>query len=74
MKTWKIPVTWEMCATIKVEANTLEEAMEEARDEAGVIQIPSDADYVDDSWHLSVDNPDDIRAYYNDNQADESEE
>ena len=74
MKTWKIPVTWEMCAMITVEANTLEEAMEEAKDEAGIIPIPSDADYVDDSWHLSTDNPDYIREYYNGNQEDESEE
>ena len=27
MKTWKIPVTWEMCGNVVVEAATLEEAM-----------------------------------------------
>ena len=37
MKTWKIPVCWTMMGTIKVDANTLEEAIIIARDDKGII-------------------------------------
>lgn len=53
MKTWKVPVVWEMYATIKVEAETLEEAIEIARDDAGEIPLPTDNYYVDGSWQVS---------------------
>lgn len=69
-KTWRIPVTWEMNGCIKVEAETLAEAMEIAKDDDGVIPIPTDSSYVDGSWELGMDNPDEIRALYNDNQED----
>ena len=49
MKTWEIPVTWEMCGNVVVEAPTLKEAMDIARDEDGVIPLPDDSDYVDGS-------------------------
>ena len=34
--TWRIPVTWSMCAVIPIEADSLEEVMQIARDEDGV--------------------------------------
>ena len=40
MKQWEIPVVWTMMGTIKVEAETLAEAIEIARDERGEIPIP----------------------------------
>ena len=57
---WKIPVTWEMCAYIKVEAATLEEAMKIAEDPDGKIPLPSDGSYVDGSWALSSTERDEI--------------
>lgn len=54
---WKVPVTWEMCALIGVEADTLEEAMEIARDREGTIPLPVDGNYVDGSWDLSCNEP-----------------
>ena len=45
MKKWKIPVTWEVCGIVECEAPTLEEAMEYARDEDGVIPLPTESDY-----------------------------
>ena len=35
MKSWSIPVTWEVYGRVVIEANTLEEAMEKARDDEG---------------------------------------
>lgn len=35
MKTWIIPVVWTMMGTVTVEANTLDEAIEIAKDEKG---------------------------------------
>ena len=62
MKSWQIPVSWEMCGTVTVQANTLAEAMEIARDTDGKIPLPDDAYYVDGSWDLSYDDVEGIRA------------
>ena len=70
MKEWKIPVTWEVYATIMVEADTLEEAMEIARDDDGIIACPTDSYYVDESWRLSDTDPDYIRECFNGGQED----
>lgn len=45
MKTWKIPVCWTMMGTVSVEADTLEEAIEIARDDEGVIPIPDNGSF-----------------------------
>lgn len=71
MKSWKIPVCWEMYGIVTVQANTLEEAIEIARDADGVIPLPDDAYYVDDSWDLSYDDAEEIRACHNNGQPDE---
>ena len=49
MKTFKIPVVWQMYGVVRVEADTLEEAMEKAREE----KLP-DGDYIDDSFELDT--------------------
>ena len=67
---WTIPVTWEMCGKVKVRAATIEEAMEIAKDEEGVIPLPDDGDYVDSSWHLSYEDPEEVRELFNSNQQD----
>ena len=67
---WTIPVTWEMCGNVKVRAATMEEAMEIAKDEDGVIPLPDDADYVDSSWHLTYEDAEEVRELYNSNQQD----
>ena len=74
MKKWKIPVTWEVCGYVYVEADTLVEAMETARDDEGVIPLPDDNDYVDGSWRLSETDENFVREMYNDNQQDEKGE
>lgn len=74
MKKWKIPVTWEVCGYVYVDADTLEEAMETARDDEGVIPLPDDNDYVDGSWRLSETDENFVREMYNDNQQDEKGE
>ena len=71
MKEWTIPVCWEMCGTVTVQANTLDEAMEIARDDDGNLPLPADANYIDDSWNLSHDDAEEIRCCYNGGQQDE---
>lgn len=70
MKTWKIPVTWEVCGSVEVEANTLEEAIDIARDEGGALPLPDEYDYVNDSWRVSEEDSEAIRSLYNNNQQD----
>ena len=74
MKKWKIPVTWEVCGYVYVDADTLNEAMETARDDEGVIPLPTESDYVDGSWRLSETDENFVREMYNDNQQDEKGE
>lgn len=68
-KTWRIPVTWEEYGTVFIEADTLEEAMEIAKDEAGEIPLP-EGDYVDGSWRLTETDTEVVRELYNNNQKD----
>ena len=68
MKTWKVPVYWEMCGLVEVKADTLEEAMCIAENDDS-IGLPN-GDYVDGSWSLSERDKDIVRELYNDNQED----
>lgn len=65
MKTWTIPVVWEMMGTVKVVADTLSEAMELARDKDGTIPLPDNGYYVEDSWDLASEDIGTIRYLYN---------
>lgn len=67
---WRIPVTWSVCGYVKIPAATLEEAMEIAKDEDGVIPLPDENDYVDGSWELSETDVENVRELYNGNQQD----
>ena len=73
MKSWKIPVTWGMVGTVKIEANTLEEAIEIARDDDRIIPIPDDGTFIDGSWEVDCEDVDYLREWYNDNQEDKEE-
>lgn len=73
MKTWKIPVAWQEMGTVVVEANTLEEAIEIARDDDGIIPIPDDGTFIDGSWEVDCEDENYLREWYNDNQEDEEE-
>ena len=71
MKSWNIPVTWEVYGRVVIEANTLEEAMEKARDDEGVIPLPDENDYVDGSWRLTEEDVETVRSLYNNNEKDD---
>lgn len=75
MKTWKIPVSYRMVATINVEANSLDEAIEIAKDREGVIPIPDNGEYLDSSWTVDyLDDKEYIRFWFNKDQKDEKED
>ena len=68
MKTWKIPVVWQEMGVIKVEANTLAEAIEIARDDYGIIPIPDNGEFVDGTWEVDCLDEEYLRKFYNDNE------
>lgn len=72
MKTWKIPVAWTMMGVINVEAKTLDEAIEIAKDDAGVIPIPDNGTFLDGSWEVDCSDAAYIREWYNNNEQDET--
>lgn len=71
MKSWKVPVTWEVYGTVLVKADTLEDAIDIARDDEGVIPLPDDSDYVDGGWRVTDEDVEAVRSLYNNNQQDE---
>ena len=73
MKSWKIPVIWQEIGIVEVEANTLEEAIEIARDDDGVISIPDNGEYLEGSWEVDCEDENYLREWYNDNQKDEED-
>jgi len=56
--TYKLPVTWEVYGFVKIEANSIEEAIEIFNRESDHIELPEDSEYVDGSFELSSDEPD----------------
>ena len=55
MKTFKFGVSWEMYGYIEVEAETLEEAIRIAQETEDEMALPTDGDYVDDSFVIDYD-------------------
>lgn len=72
MKTWRIPVAWTMMGVVDVEAKTLDEAIEIAKDDAGVIPIPDNGTFLDGSWEVDCSDSAYIREWYNYNKQDET--
>lgn len=68
-KTWKIPVAWELCGYVYVDAPTLAEAMKKVRTDNDDIPLP-EGSYVDGSFVLSYDDETEIRSLHNQNQKD----
>ena len=73
MKTWNIPVCWTMMGTVNVEAKTLDEAIEIAQDDAGIIPIPDDGIFMGGSWEVDCTDINYLRKWYNGNQMDDSD-
>lgn len=70
-KTWSIPVVWSMWGIVSVEAESLADALELARgDDAGVLPLPHNGEYLDDSWNVDCFDKEYIRQWFNDNQED----
>jgi len=65
------PVTYEMCGIVEVKAETLAAAMEIAANQHADISLPADANYVDGSWALSMNEVEDIRSCFNANRKDD---
>lgn len=59
---FKIPVVWEMCGTVTVEAKNLKEAIEIVRNDNDDIPLPK-GNYVDGSFQLSTDDEEIIATY-----------
>ncbi len=53
INTYKLPVIWEVYDTVKIEATSLEEAIEIFEETKDNIPLPTDPEYVDDSFQLS---------------------
>ena len=73
MKTWKIPIVWQEMGVVEVEADTLAEAIEIARDDDGIIPIPDNGEFLDGTWEVDCEDEDYLREWYNDNQEDEED-
>ena len=50
MKTWKIPVTWEVYGVVRIEAETLDDAIKLFDETENDLPLPTENDYVDGSF------------------------
>ena len=73
MSWWKVPVSWQMQGTVKIQADTLEDALEIAEDKKGIIPIPDNGEYINASWTVDAEDPEYVRTYYNDGQMDKAD-
>lgn len=58
-----LPVSWQVFSQIKVQANSLEEAFEWAKEHLDEIPLDTDADYVDASYEISAESPEECELY-----------
>lgn len=61
----KLPVTYEVCGFITLEADSISKAICFFEENADLIKLPEDVEYVDGSFNLSTYDLD-ILKYYND--------
>ena len=54
-QTFYLPVTWEVCGFVEVEADTIEAAVDYFNINTDNIELPDDSTYVDSSFELSSD-------------------
>lgn len=70
MRTWRVPVVWQMMGVVEVVADSLTEAMEIAKDPGGDIPLPDNGSYLDESWELATEDEGLIRECYNGSMPD----
>lgn len=54
-KTFRLPVTWEVCGFVNVTAESLEEAVQDFNENVDEYELP-DSEYVDGTFRLTEDN------------------
>lgn len=50
MRTFRIPVSWEMFATVEIEAESIEKALQIFDETESDMGLPEDGDYIDSSF------------------------
>jgi hypothetical protein len=50
MKTYKIPVVWQMMGTVEVQAESLDDAVDKVLDTD--VPLPEDGEYIEDSFEV----------------------
>ena len=63
-KVWKIPVSWEECGVVSIEAETLGDAIEYVKEDINDIPLP-DGDYIDGSFKIDSEDEDYIKEFFN---------
>lgn len=63
IKTFLIPVEWTVRSTIRVEANSLQEAVDFAKEHINDIPITSDNEYIEDSYTVVDDDLENAQSY-----------
>ena len=62
----KVAVTWQMCGYVDIpNVTTIENAMSYFEENSDYIKLPNDGEYVDGSFELSTDDPEEMKALTN---------
>lgn len=63
MGSFKIPVEYKVWGTVEVEAETMEEALEYARNNINTLELPDEPEYVEDSYVIAVEDIEELKNY-----------
>jgi len=63
MNTIKLPVAWEICGFVDVEADTIEKVVEYFNENYNCIKLPAEFDYINGSFNLTDPDPEFIQLY-----------
>jgi hypothetical protein len=63
METITLPVTWEVCGFVTVQAHDIESAIELFNETSDNIPLPKESEYVDGRFALTNSDPDFVKLY-----------
>lgn len=63
MAKFKIPVEWSVYGVVEIEADSMEEAVDEFDETIDDIPLPDQSEYIDDSFRRETGSNDDIEYY-----------
>lgn len=63
MKAYKIPVEYKVWGLVEVEAESMQEALEYAKENVSMLELPDEPEYIEDSYEIVAETIEDLKCY-----------